>query len=71
MAWVIKKRRYWPKYVPDGVIHNHIEDKSVVEVEVLNDKLYFQELNIFAMKNNNHVIMPVSYYDTLEGVLPK
>ena len=38
-AALIKKRRYWPKYVPGEAIKEHMKDKDVGDIDCWHGKL--------------------------------
>ena len=47
---LIKKRRYWPKYVPGEMIDEYFKDKDVGEVDALHGTLDGVEYDFFCMK---------------------
>ena len=54
---MIQKHSYLPKYIPNDSIQKHVEDKSVWEVEVINDIQDVHEVNIFSIEEPNYVMM--------------
>jgi hypothetical protein len=65
-AAVIKKRRYWPKYIDGDAISNHFVGKQVGHFDILQDKLYGVKFGIFAMKEPDYVMLLMATYGTLE-----
>ena len=65
-AALIKKRRYWPKYVKGEAIKKHFEDKNVGDVDAIAGKLDNIPFHYYAMKEPDYVMMLMSTYGTLE-----
>lgn len=63
---LIKKRRYWPKYVDGNAIKAHFNDKEVGDTDALKCSLDSLEYHVFAMKEPNYVSMLMSTYGTLD-----
>ena len=65
-AAVIKKRRYWPRFVDGDWIDDGMKDKEVGDVGVLSGKLAGVDFNIFCMKEPawNMKLMSTYYGDT-------
>ena len=66
-AALIKKRPYWPKYIPGDKIIEHFKNKEVGDVEdalprMLNDVLF----HVFGMKEPDYVMQLMSTYGTNE-----
>ena len=62
---LIKKRRYWPKFVPGDTIDKHFEDKEVGETDSLNGQLEGIPYDIFCMKEPDYVMKMMSTYGGL------
>jgi hypothetical protein len=67
-AALIKKRRYWPKYIRGDDIKQHFEDKDVGDVDAWPGKLDGVPFNLFCMKEPDYVMSLMSSYGTLEPV---
>ena len=72
-AELIKKRRYWPRYVDSEMIKNHFLHKEVNAVDAIkgqfNDvtiEIHCQTIEIHCLKEPNYTIMLMSSYGTLE-----
>ena len=65
---VIKKRRYWPKYVDGESIKKHFEDKPLGSYDELPGRLDNVPFHIFAMKDVDWVMMMMSTYGMLTEV---
>jgi Transposase IS4 len=66
---VIKKRRYWPKYIPGEVIQQHFEGLEVGSVDALGGTLDGVPcFHGFCMKADGYVSSLMSSYDTNERV---
>ena len=60
---VIKKRRYWPKYIDGNAIDSHFEGKPVGTVETLPGKLDgAYGFKVFAMKEEDYVMKLMKTY---------
>lgn len=64
---LIKKQRYWPKYVPGDAIDEHFKDKAVGECDSLKGKLQDVPYDIFCMKEPDYVMKILSTYGGLMG----
>ena len=62
---LIKKRRYWPKFIPGDSIDDRMKEKAVGEVDCLKGMLDGEPYNIFAMKEPNYSMKLMSTYGTL------
>ena len=59
-AAVIKKRRYWPKYVPGEEINEIMKECKIGENKVMPDKLNNEKFNYFMMKEPAFVMKIMS-----------
>ena len=59
---VIKKRRYWPRYVEGDAIDKHFEGKAVGMVETLPGKLEGVDFKIMSMKEEDYVMKLMTTY---------
>ena len=64
-AAVIKKRRYWPKYIPGVKIDEHMEGRSVSDFDCLAGTLDNVNYNIFCMKEEDYTMKLMSTYGGL------
>ena len=64
-AAVIKKRQYWPKYVPGDQIDDHMENKDVGGYDSLKGILDGVDYNIFCMKEEDYTMQLMSTYGGL------
>ena len=64
-ASLIKKRRYWPKYIPGDDIIQHFVDKEVGHCDALVGKMNGVPFHVHAMKEPDYVMMLMSTYGTL------
>ena len=65
---MINKSHYFQTYVTGYAIKNHMKDKSVFKVEVINSILDGKEVKFFSMKDLNYVmILILSYGNLKEG----
>ncbi len=62
---MIKKRCYWPKYIDGDGINKHFEDKEVGDADALPGTLDGQKFHIFAMKEQDYMMMLMSTYGSL------
>jgi Transposase IS4 len=67
-AALIKKRRYWPKWIPGDDIINYFVNKEVGAVDALPGKLNNIPFHVFAMKEPDYVMKLMSTYGTNERV---
>ena len=63
---VVKKRRYWPKYVKGGDVKKYFEDKPVGTSDALGGTLDGVPFHLFCMKEENCVQTLMSTYGTME-----
>ena len=62
---VIKKRRYWPKYVPGDEINAHMEEKKIGDVACLKGELKSERYNLFVMKEPDYNMKLMATYGSL------
>jgi Transposase IS4 len=62
---LIKKRRYWPKYILGDAIKQHFDTKAVGECDRLPGVLDGVKFDIFGMKEPDYVMMLMSTYGSL------
>ena len=63
---LIKKRKYWPKYVYGNAINTHFTDKAVGTTDSLLGKMHDIPFHIYAMKEPDYVMKLMSTYGTNE-----
>jgi len=63
-AALIKKRRYWPKFIDGNAIKAHFDDKPVGAVDSLKLSHNNEEHHVFAMKEPDYVMMLMSTHGT-------
>lgn len=63
---LIKKRRYWPKYVDGDAIAHHFEAKEVGAADALPGVLDGVPFHIYALKEPDYVLTLMSTYGTME-----
>ncbi len=63
---MIKKRRYWPKYVKGDAIDVQFKDDEVGDVGSLAGKLQQVRFVIFCMKEEEYVIKLMATYGALK-----
>jgi hypothetical protein len=63
-AAVIKKHRYWPKYIDGDAVAAHFEGKDIGSFDVLPGKLEDIPFGIFAMKEPDYVMSLMATYGT-------
>jgi hypothetical protein len=70
---LIKKRRYWPKYILGEIIKAHFAEKQVGEVDCWNGTLNEQAVTVFCFKEPDYVMSIMSTYGTVneDGELKK
>ena len=61
---LIKKRRYWPKYIRGEEIKEHFKDKAVGEVDAWPGKIDDVPFYVFSMKEPDYVMNIMSTYGT-------
>jgi hypothetical protein len=64
-AALIKKRRYWPKYIDGDRIKQHFQSKAIGAIDALRGELDEVPFHVFGMKEENYVMMLMSTYGTL------
>ena len=62
---LIKKQRYWPKYVPGQRIEEHFQTKDVDDTDSLHGKMNGIPYDIVCMKEPNYIMNIVSTYGGL------
>jgi Transposase IS4 len=65
-AALIKKRRYWPKYIQGDAVKQHFEGNNVGDADAWNGKFEDIPFYIHAMKEPDYVMSVMSTYGTLE-----
>jgi hypothetical protein len=63
---LIKKRKFWPKFVPGEDIIRHFDDRHVGTVDALRGVMNGKPFHIYAMKEPDYVMQLMSTYGTLE-----
>ena len=63
---LIKKRRYWPKFIPGDDFIAHFEVKEVGEADAIKGTLDNVPFHVFCMKEPDYVMQLMSTYGTLE-----
>ena len=61
---LIKKRRYWPKYICGDEIKEHFKDKEVGDADSWPAQLDDVPFHVFAMKEPDYVMSLMSTYGT-------
>ena len=61
---LIKKRRYWPKYIRGEEVKEHFNDKEVGDADSWGGKLEDVPFHVFAMKEPDYVMLLMSTYGT-------
>ena len=67
-AALIKKRKYWPKYIDGDRIKAHFKDKEVGTVDAMKGSLDGVNVQVHCFKEPEYVMMLMSSYGTLERV---
>ena len=62
---VIKKRRYWPKFIPGDSINTRMEGKPIGSVDCLRGILNNEPYNVFCMKEPDYVVKFMSTHGSL------
>ena len=62
---VIKKRRYWPKYIPGDAIDERMANKPIGEVDCLSGVLENEPYNVYCMKEPDYVMKLMATYGSL------
>jgi len=65
---VIKKRQYWPKYIPGDDIDKHFDGKEVGVVESLPGTLAGKAFKVFAIKEEDYVMKIMTTYGSCREV---
>jgi len=63
---LIKKRKYWPKYVDGDAVDAHFESKAVGATDSLKGKMHDIPFHIYAMKEPDYIMKLMSTYGTNE-----
>jgi hypothetical protein len=66
-AALVKKRRYWPKYIHGDDIRAHFEGKEVRTTEAWPGELDGIPFHLYCMKEPDYVMTVMSTYGTLEA----
>ena len=61
----IKKRRYWPKYIPGDAIISKFENKEVCASDASQGELDNVRFHVVDMKEPDYVMMIMTTYGTL------
>ena len=64
-AALIKKRFYWPKYIPGDAIITHFGDKEIGALDALQGELDNVRFSVVGMKEPDYVMMIMTTYGTL------
>jgi hypothetical protein len=62
---LIKKRRYWPKYILGETIKEHFAEKEVGAVDCWNGTLDDQPVTVFCFKEPDYIMSIMSTYGTV------
>ena len=65
---LLKKRRYWPKYINGDAIWHHFDSKEVGDADSWPGKFDNKNFHVFAMKGPDYVMSLMSTYGTNERV---
>ena len=65
---LIKKRRYWPKYIHGEDIKSHFADKEVGATDAWEGKLHGVPFHIFVMKEPDYIMSLMSTYGTNQRI---
>ncbi len=65
---LIKKRQYWPMYIPGNDIDKHFDGKEVGVVESLPGTLARKAFKVFAMKEEDYVMKIMTTYGSCREV---
>ena len=63
---LIKKRRFWPKYIDGDAINLHFKDKDIGKSDSLPGKMHDIPFYILGMKEPDYVMKLMSTYGTNE-----
>ena len=61
---LIKKRKYWPKYIKGDAIRQHFDEKAVGDCDSWNGKMEEVPFHVYAMKEPDYVMSLMSTYGT-------
>ena len=61
---LIKKRRYWPKYIKGDDIKDHFDDKEVGDCDAWKGQMDEVDFHVYAMKEPEYVMSLMSTYGT-------
>ena len=64
-AVVIKKRRYWPRYIAGDTIDDHMKTVNVGKTDSVQGQLEGVPYNIFCMKEPDYTMKLMSTYGSL------
>ena len=64
-ASVVKKRRYWPRYIDGDVIKALFENKDIGDADTWAGTLEGTPFHLFSMKEPDYVMTMMSTYGTL------
>ena len=62
---VIKKRRYWPKYVPGDLMDDHMKEKELGATDSIRGKFDSVDYDLFMTKDSDFVMKLMSTYGSL------
>jgi Transposase IS4 len=63
---LIKKRKYWPKYIDGDAVIQHFDNKEVGSHDALKGEREGKSFYIYAMKEPNYVMMMMATYGTMK-----
>ena len=63
---LIKKRRYWPKYIDGEAVKAHFADQDPGHFDALQGKLDGETFHVYGMKETSYVLMFMTTYRTGE-----
>ena len=63
---LIKKRKYWPKYVDFDAVDAHFEDKAIGATDSLEGKMHDIPFHIYTIKEPDYTMKLMSTYGTNE-----
>ena len=61
---LIKKRRYWPRYIQSDAINDHMLQAEVGDVDAWQGTMDLIPFHVFVMKEADYIIMLMSTYGT-------
>lgn len=67
-AALIKKRRYWPKYVPGEEIKAHFMNRGVGDVDCWHGKLDEVQFHLHCMREPDYIMSLMSTYGTMDRI---